>query len=218
MTDSSQSQRQRSLAELFSELAALKVDLDGLSHDVADVLEQNWVDCAPGLRPLVLAWAASWPVQDWTLYNTVSPTFSVVEDLSWGSQRPTAGSSCRLPPPVRPSRLGPLDAPASESLSVEVLGEPWATLCLRALAAREFEMDFATGQAAFPLAILDRVVAVALVQFEAGQVGPSDWSLLCKSLSELAESMRRTVLEHRLAQAALLTPSSGKRSGESDAS
>jgi hypothetical protein len=144
---------------------------------------------------MVEEWAREWAVAALHFYRLSSGQMHLVEALSV------------QPSPSSPRRIAVhQDAPVlDQNLSLGL-----SPLLLRALAGREFEMEFETSQAAMPLSLFDTVVGVALVSFSQEQPPrPADWPRLIVSVERLFERMRREIVAGRIAEIKRVSQNAG---------
>jgi hypothetical protein len=196
MSEKSSMGSERTLAELTAELESLKSAAQDIGDDVLRALEERWAGFHSVLFPKLLDWARSWDVESIAAFS-----------LSRGVLLAQPSLSTNVPGNL-PSRLL---VTTDLGIFANCYGSDSELLIERSFAARELEIDFATGIAAVPFSLFDDLVGVLIVRFanRTIRIEPSNYLKLTESTEKLLGSLRREILAGRIVEVKRAMPQVG---------
>ena len=196
MSENSSMGSERTLAELTAELESLKSAAQDIGDDVLRALEERWAGFHSVLFPKLIDWARAWDVESIAAFS-----------LSRGVLLSQPSLSKNVPGNL-PSRLL---VTTDLGTFANCYGSDSEFLIQRSLAARELEIDFATGTASVPFSLFDDLVGVFIVRFanRTVKIEPSNYLRLTESTEKLLVSLRREVLAGRIVEVNRAMPQVG---------
>jgi hypothetical protein len=175
--------QEQSLSELVEELESLKVQVNGLSANVLEKLEEGWSLFHSVLFPQIRQWMERLQVKRLIVYRLQADSMRHEPHLS-------VCDSDALPQMLQVSQ----DAAIFASL----VGPSAPTLLAHCLVARELRVDFEECTAVFPFCLFDRVVGVFFASFDA--LEENQYPQLCAATERMLDRLRREILVGRLAE------------------
>jgi hypothetical protein len=196
MSDNSSTGSERTLAELTAELESLKSAAQDIGDDVLRALEERWYGFHSVLFPKLIDWARAWDVESIAVFS-----------LSRGVLLSQPSLSTNVPANL-PSRLL---VTTDLGTIASCYGSDAELLIERSLAARELEIDFASGTASVPFSLFDDLVGVLIARFanRTVKISPSNYLKLTESTEKLLGSLRREILAGRIVEVKRSMPQVG---------
>ena len=173
---------EKSLSELYEQLAQTRKEVSGITEDVAATLEKKWPQFHTVIFPPLVSYCEHAGVQRVLTFLVSAGHILPLPNLS----------------------VQPCDLPAQISLIHDlsvvsnVFGESAVEILQRSMASREMEFDFAAAQATAPFCLFDAVVGVFFFEFK--ELREESYSSLTAATEKFFDRVRREILVGRIAE------------------